>query len=70
MNKDLDDPEVCFRRGYQHGARDALAAAEKLHKLSGGFGRLRRWIENTLFDWRYSENINQRYVQPPPPPSN
>jgi hypothetical protein len=49
-----EDPEFCYRSGYQHGAWAILEA------LYGGRtadqGRLRAWVEIDLQKWRHDRN--------------
>lgn len=61
-----NDPEASYRRGYQQGAFDALASAEKV-----GFRcpeALRKWVDIVLYDWRYGKKKSDRSVMPPDAP--
>ena len=48
-----DDPEYCYRSGYQHGA---WAALEALRGRIADQKRLREWGEIDLQKWRHDRN--------------
>jgi hypothetical protein len=45
-----EDPEFCYRSGYQHGA---LAVLEALQARTADQERLRAWVEIDLQKWRH-----------------
>jgi hypothetical protein len=49
---DKNDPEVSYRRGYEHGANEVLrAVAQLLDPTSREI--LRAWVEEDVHQWRY-----------------
>lgn len=58
----MNDPEASFRRGYQQGAYDALQAAQSMTDQ-----QLREWIDVTLAEWRYVNQVDNRELRPPRP---
>lgn len=67
--QDHDDPEASYRRGFQQGAKAALAAAESAANGRARYSELKHWAEIRLFEWRYQEDTQNRQVRPPAPPS-
>lgn len=57
-----NDPEASFRRGYQQGAYDALQAAPSMTDKE-----LREWVDVTLAEWRYVNQVGNRDLRPPRP---
>ena len=57
---EMDDAEASYRRGYQQGAFDALAAIDRYPIL-----RVKEWVNNTLSRWRYQDRISNRDLGPP-----
>ncbi len=47
-----DDPEMAYRRGYQHGAAQAFHAMERLLDPETR-EILRAWIDADVYAWRY-----------------
>jgi len=60
-NKEHDDPESSYRRGYQHGAWAAMEAAKSTPEY-----KIRHWIDDKLAHWR-RDRINDRGLKPPTP---
>jgi hypothetical protein len=48
---DKDDPEMSFRRGYEHGAIETFHAIERFLD-PGPREALRAWIEKDVYVWR------------------
>ena len=47
-----DDPEMSYRRGYEHGAAETFRAVERF--LDPAMREvLRAWIEEDVHGWRY-----------------
>jgi hypothetical protein len=53
-----DDPEYCYRRGFQHGAWKVL---EAIMTGTAGQERLRAWIEIDLAKWRHDPNTGPNH---------
>jgi hypothetical protein len=59
-----DDPELCYRSGYQHGAYAILQAVSgKL--MSAERDRLLKWVEINLQQWRYDRAASPKTPEPP-----
>jgi hypothetical protein len=56
------NPEACYRRGYQQGAYATLNAID-----STPIAKVRAWVEEKLWRWRYEGRIYDRNVSPPAP---
>jgi hypothetical protein len=61
--------ESGYRRGYQQGAMAALRSAEKLTNNPEVLEPLVKWIEDTLFEWRFIEFQKQNEFYPTQDPS-
>jgi hypothetical protein len=59
---ELDDPEASYRRGYQQGAWAAMEAVK-----STPIEKIRTWIDEKLYRWRYHDRVKTRFVRPPTP---
>ena len=55
-----DDPEMSYRRGYEHGAAETFRAAERFLDPTTR-EVLRVWIEGDVHGWRYKPML----VYPP-----
>jgi hypothetical protein len=55
-----DDPEACFRRGYQQGAYDAVSAIQ-----TTPIEKVLEWVNVTLTRWRYQDSPHDRGRRPP-----
>ncbi len=63
-----DDPEACYRRGYQHGEGDAVEAAGHLMDNPPALSALREWAFVALLAWRL-HGLHERTEPPPAPPA-
>jgi hypothetical protein len=61
-NDSQEDPETCFRRGYQQGAYDALKAIE-----TTPIDKVRDWVNVALVKWRLQDRTHDRGLRPPRP---
>jgi hypothetical protein len=64
--RDLVDPEGCYRRGFEHGAYLTFESAKHLFDSEAGRERLREWVEVELRQWRLA--ARETGVRPPTPP--
>ena len=64
--RDLVDPESCYRRGFEHGAYLTFESAKHLFDSEPGRERLRQWVEVELRRWRLAPR--ESTVRPPMPP--
>ena len=64
--RDLVDPESCYRRGFEHGAFLTFESAKHLFDSEAGRERLRQWVVVELRRWRLAPR--QSTERPPTPP--
>jgi hypothetical protein len=64
--RDLVDPESCYRRGFEHGAYLTFESAKHLFDSEPGRERLRQWVEVELRRWRLAPR--ESTARPPTPP--
>lgn len=57
-----NDPEASYRRGYQQAAYDTLQAAQSMTPE-----QIREWVDVTLANWRYADQVDNRRLSPPRP---
>ena len=52
----IDDAQMSYRRGYQHGAAEVFHAVERFLDPVAREG-LRSWIEEDLYGWRFQARL-------------
>ena len=57
------DPEACYGRGYEQGARDAVKAMQEIPSRPGTPMPLTEWVGIPLHEWWYHDKSG------PPPDS-
>jgi hypothetical protein len=58
------DPEASYRRGYEHGAREALKAMTQITSRQKALALLSEWVEHLVYEWR-RDRTDDRTVKPP-----
>jgi hypothetical protein len=71
MKSDFDDPEASYRRGYQQGAYDVIAAIS--HGLPESQKKaLNQWLNGPVYKWRLKNiqgrDLNRTNSNPPSMP--
>jgi hypothetical protein len=61
------DPEACYRRGYEQGARDTVKAMQMIPSRPRALALLTEWVEILLHEWRHHDRLSDRSVKPPTP---